>query len=60
VIPTIVHMRLPDGRWLARCPNYAAWKRVTDDQDKPGAEKSLKGHISRHMRFNHEGWDRRT
>lgn len=57
---TIVHMELPDGQWLAKCDLFAAWKRLSDELDQPGAERSLKGHVSRRMQFTHYGWNGRT
>lgn len=57
---TIHHAQLEDGTWIAVCDLFPSWRRKSDEQDKPGAEKSLKSHASRNMRFQHVGWDGRT
>lgn len=57
---TIFHTELPDGTWMATCDLFPAWKHKTAEQDKAGAETSLKRHSTRHTRFQHMGWDGTT
>lgn len=57
---TIYHTELEGGRWVAVCDLFPGWKHLSEGQDKPGAETSLKRHASRRMRFTHMGWDGKT
>jgi hypothetical protein len=48
-----------DDGWLARCPQYAAWRpAVMPERDRERAEKLLKAHQTRHVQFTHMAWSR--
>lgn len=57
---TIFHTQREDGTWIALCDLFPAWKHISEEQDKQGAQTSLKRHASRHMRFAHMGWNGAT
>ena len=43
-----------DDGWLARCPQYAAWRpAVMPERDRERAEKLLKAHQTKHVQFTH-------
>jgi hypothetical protein len=57
---TIFWTQLEDDTWIALCDLFPSWKYKSDEQDKGGAEASLKRHASRYTRFVHMGWDLNT